>query len=161
MVIPVKESSDSFDLVTSNATMHWFDNLENTAGLIADRLTDNGALICSIFGPETMREMQTGLSEIHGKEVVMPSSFFPSHEELQKIFNSLFTKTEINGWQLVRHYPNLIDLLRNISKTGTAGWHPGQNLLTRHHLKELEHWFIKTYGHCRISYQIFMVNCRK
>ncbi|MEN8135103.1 MAG: alpha/beta fold hydrolase [Thermodesulfobacteriota bacterium] len=157
----LKEKRESFDLVTSNATMHWFDNLENTAGLIADSLTDNGALICSIFGPETMGEMQAALKEIHGKEVVMPSSFFPSHKELQKIFNSLFTKTEINEWQLVRQYPNLIDLLRNISKTGTAGWHPGQPLLTRHHLKELENWFIKTYDHYQISYQIFMVSCHK
>jgi hypothetical protein len=141
--------------------MHWFDNLENTAGLIADNLTDKGSLICSIFGPETMGEMQTGLSAIHGNEVVMPSSFFPSYKELQKIFTGLFTVTEINEWQLVRQYPNLIDLLRNISKTGTAGWHPGQPLLTRHHLKELEHWFIKSYGHYQITYQIFMVSCRK
>ena len=157
----LKEKHESFDLVTSNATMHWFDNLANTAGLIADSLTDNGTLICSIFGPETMREMQNGLSAIHGKEVVMPSSFFPDHKELRQIFTSLFTDTEINEWQLVRYYPNLIDLLKNISKTGTAGWHPGQTLLTRHHLKELENWFIKTYGRHQISYQIFMVRCHK
>jgi AcrR family transcriptional regulator len=37
----------------------------------------------------------------------------------------------------------------------------GQHLLKRRHLKELEQWFIKTYGHCQISYQVLMVSCRK
>lgn len=157
----LKESCEKFDLITSNATMHWFDNLENTAGLIGDHLTDNGALICSIFGPGTMAEMQAGLSAVHGKEVSLPAAFFPDQAELQRIFSNLFGQVEITEWQLIRHYPKLSDLLRNISKTGTAGWHPGQTLLTRHHLKELENWFNKTYSRYQISYQIFMVNCRK
>lgn len=157
----LKETEESFDLVTSNATMHWFDNLEYTSSLIADHLTDNGAMICSVFGSGTMGEMQAGLSDIHGKKIPLPSSFFPTHKELQRIFNERFTKVEINEWQLVRNYPKLTDLLRNISKTGTAGWHPGQDLLNRKYLKELENWFVKTYGDCQISYQIFMVNCRK
>ncbi|MFN2366640.1 MAG: hypothetical protein ABR523_09305, partial [Desulfurivibrionaceae bacterium] len=60
-----------------------------------------------------------------------------------------------------RHYPDLNGLLSNISKTGTAGWHPGRHLLNRRQMQDLEQWFIETYGHCQVSYQIFMVNCRK
>lgn len=157
----LKENHGPFDLVTSNATMHWFDNLETTTGAIADCLNDGGAMVCSIFGPETMGEMQAALEEIHGHKVAMPSALFPSQKELQKIFANLFTTVAIEEWRLVRHYPTLIDLLRNISKTGTAGWHSGQHLLNRRHLAELEQWFVKNYGDCRISYQIFMVRCQK
>lgn len=157
----LRESAEKFELVTSNATMHWFDNLETSARLIHERLTGQGALICSIFGTETMREMQLGLQEIHGKKVVAPSSFFPGKEELRRIFSGLFDEVEINEQRLVRHYPNLSGLLRNISKTGTAGWHPGRHLLNRRQMQDLEKWFIETHGHCRISYQIFMIICRK
>jgi malonyl-CoA O-methyltransferase len=157
----LKEGCEPFDLVTSNATMHWFDNLHETAGLIANRLNNNGAMVSSIFGPATMQEMQTGLSAIHNREVVLPSALFPTEAELRSIFAKHFTRVEISELQLARHYPTLTELLRSISKTGTAGWHPGQHLLNRRLLKELELWFIKTYNHCQISYQIFMVECRK
>jgi malonyl-CoA O-methyltransferase len=157
----LQESGAMFELVTANATMHWFDNLEYTAGLLAAHLSAGGGLVGSIFGPETMREMQAGLNAVHGKEVISPAAFFPDRAELQKIFTRLFTEVEITEWQLVRHYPNLTSLLRNISKTGTAGWHPGQHLLNRHQLQELEQWFRATYDQCRITYQIFMLSCRK
>ncbi|MDF1578687.1 MAG: alpha/beta fold hydrolase [Desulfobulbales bacterium] len=157
----LRDSEERYDLVTSNATMHWFDNLPNSARLISEHLSDRGALICSIFGPETMREIKTGLSRIHGKEVVLPSSFFPDLTELSRIFSSLFSDIETKEQQLVRNYPNLLELLRNISKTGTAGWHPGRHLLNRRQIKELEKWFIDTQGGCRVSYQVFMVKCCK
>jgi len=157
----LRDSKERFDLVTSNATMHWFDSLGNSARLISQRLSDRGALICSIFGPETMQEMRDGLRVIHGREVVMPSSFFPDRHELEKIFSGLFSDIEIEEQQLVRDYPNLHELLRNISKTGTAGWHPGKHLLNRRQMKELEQWFIGTQGRCRVSYQVFTVQCRK
>lgn len=157
----LKEAPDSFDLITSNATMHWFDNLEQSSALMAERLTDGGNLVCSIFGPKTMGELQAGLAKIHGREVAMPSALFPNQAELEKIFAKLFSKVEVEEWLLTRHYPNLIALLRSISKTGTAGWHPGHHLLNRAHMMELEHWFKESLGDCRISYQIFMVKCQK
>ena len=141
--------------------MHWFDNLAGTSRLISERLTTGGALICSIFGPETMQEMREGLSAIHGRKVPMPSSFFPDQEELQEIFDNLFTTVEIEEWQIIRQYQSLPVLLKQISKTGTAGWHPGQPLLNRHNLAELEQWFKDNHDGCRISYQVFMVRCRK
>jgi malonyl-CoA O-methyltransferase len=157
----LSESRDKFDLVTSNATMHWFDDLAVTCRLIKDHLTDNGSLVCSIFGPETMQELHNALNTIHGRQISMPSQFFPDQESLRDILNNLFSKVEINEWSLVRHYSSLTALLKHISKTGTAGWHPGQPLLNRHNLPDLEKWFSANYGDCRISYQIFMVNCTK
>lgn len=157
----LKELQDPVELITSNATMHWFDNLPRTSGLIAERLSAGGSLVCSIFGPATMTELQAGLSAIHGHQVTMPSALFPDLAELRAILTPLFTEVAIDEWQLVRHYPDLFNLLRNISKTGTAGWHPGHHLLSRGHLKELARWFIKTYGDCQISYQVFMVKCQK
>jgi SAM-dependent methyltransferase len=155
------ETTEKFDLVTSNATMHWFDDLSTTCRLISDRLTGNGSLVCSVFGPKTMQELHSALNKIHGQRISMPSQLFPDQEALENIFNDLFGKVEIKEWNLVRHYPSLGALLKHISKTGTAGWHPGQPLLNRHNLPELEKWFVDSFGDCRISYQIFMVKCSK
>ncbi len=157
----LRENHDNYDLITSNATMHWFDDLAGTSRLISERLTPGGSLVCSIFGPETMREMREGLQTIHGRKVPVPSSYFPGQNDLKEIFSKLFATVEIEVWQIDRRYPSLTALLRQISKTGTAGWHPGQPLLNRHSLKELGKWFEDTHGGCRISYQVFMVKCCK
>ncbi|MDT8336152.1 MAG: hypothetical protein RQ753_10690, partial [Desulfurivibrionaceae bacterium] len=126
-----------------------------------DRLTDDGSLVCSIFGPETMQELQGALSAIHGRPVSLPSRFFPDQATLREVLDGLFSKVAVTEWQLTRQYPSLTALLKQISKTGTAGWHPGQPLLNRHNLADLENWFSDHYGTCRVSYQIFMVNCSK
>jgi hypothetical protein len=73
----------------------------------------------------------------------------------------LFTEVEITEALKVRRYPNLSDLLRNISRTGTGGWHPGRQLLNRRQIKDLEKWFLEECGGCQASYQIFMVKSRK
>jgi malonyl-ACP O-methyltransferase BioC len=157
----LKETKDRFDLVTSNATMHWFDDLPATCRLIKECLTYNGSLVCSIFGPDTMQELRTALSAIHGYEVSTPSQSFPGQKDLEDILTGLFSKVTVKEWQIVRDYPSLSALLKHISKTGTAGWHPGQPLLNHHNLAEVEQWFSDNYGGCRISYQVFMVSCDK
>ena len=78
-----------------------------------------------------------------------------------EILENLFSRVEVKEWALARHYPSLGAMLKHISKTGTGGWHPGQPLLNRQNLTELESWFDENYGGCRITYQIFMVNCAK
>ncbi|MFN2368188.1 MAG: methyltransferase domain-containing protein, partial [Desulfurivibrionaceae bacterium] len=90
----LRETEQHYDLVTSNSTMHWFDSFESSATRISQRLTDHGALTCSIFGPETMRELRTGLGKIHGRQVMAPSSFFLGKEELRKILTGLFGTVE-------------------------------------------------------------------
>ena len=157
----LRETQDRFDLITSNATMHWFDDLPATCRLIKECLTDNGSLVCSIFGPDTMQELRAALSAIHGYEVSTPSRSFPDQKDLEDILTGLFSKVSVEAWQIVRYYPSLSALLKHISKTGTAGWHPGQPLLNRHNLAEVEQWFSDNYGGCRISYQVFMVSCDK
>ncbi len=157
----LRDREKRFDLITSNATLHWFDNLEASAAHIEKNLSAGGTLLCSVFGPETMRELQAGLQTVLGEEVMISASSFPDQEELGRIFTPLFDRVEIREEKIIRQYPDLKALLTNIKKTGTAGWHPGRHLLNRGHFRELEKWFKADRGGCRISYQVFMVNCRK
>ncbi|MFO7606966.1 MAG: alpha/beta fold hydrolase [Desulfurivibrionaceae bacterium] len=157
----LRDHDNRFELITSNATLHWFDNLEASAVFLEKNLHEGGTLLCSVFGPETMRELQAGLQTVLGEEVMISASSFPDQEELERIFAPLFNRVEIREEKIIRTYPDLKALLTNIKKTGTAGWHPGRHLLNRGHFRELEKWFSHNYDGCRISYQVFMVNCRK
>lgn len=45
-----------FDLVVANLTLHWYDNLEQILTDIATVLNDNGLLLFSYFGPDSLQE---------------------------------------------------------------------------------------------------------
>ncbi|MDH5299391.1 MAG: alpha/beta fold hydrolase, partial [Desulfobulbaceae bacterium] len=54
------ETDQRFDLVTSNATLQWFDHVVAALGRMAACLNPDGALLCSLFGPATLGELGQG-----------------------------------------------------------------------------------------------------
>ncbi|MBU0479576.1 MAG: alpha/beta fold hydrolase [Proteobacteria bacterium] len=157
----LNESEERFDLITSNATMQWFDNLLQACRNIRSLLTSEGRILLSIFGPKSMQEMREGLGAILGRTAPLPSTWFPDHDTLATIFGPLCRDLEIREWQTTREYETLSDLLEHIRKTGTSGWHPGRPLLTRSRMTELESWFVGKYGNCRTTYQVFQISGKR
>lgn len=155
----LRNRSESYDLITSNATMQWFDDLERTANLISERLRPGGTFLATIFGPEGLQELHEGLAAVNPGGVTLPIDSFPDQARLQAIFSAHFTRVEIEEWRLLRCYPTLTDLLRHIRRTGTSGPRQGAPLLDRPRFAALEKWFVKEFGECRISYQVFLVRC--
>jgi len=150
-------ASESYDLITANATLQWFDDLERTAALIAERLNPGGAFLATIFGPDGLQELHDGLAAVNHADVTLPIDAFPDQGQLQALFSPHFARVDITEWRLQRRYPNLTGLLRHIRRTGTGGPRQGAALLDRPRFAALEQWFIKEFGECRVSYQIFTV----
>lgn len=157
----LKNTLESYDLITSNATMQWFDDLPSTASLIAEHLNPGGTFLATIFGPEGLQELHDGLAAVNPGGVTLPIDSFPDQARLQAIFSSHFSRVEIEEWRLLRCYPGLTDLLRHIRRTGTGGPRQGAALLDRPRFAALEKWYLKEFGECRVSYQIFLVRCTR
>jgi malonyl-CoA O-methyltransferase len=155
----LKNTRESYDLITSNATMQWFDDLARTAGLLAGRLSPGGTFLATIFGPEGLQELHDGLAAVNPGGVTLPIDSFPDQARLQAIFSAHFSQVEIEEWRLLRCYPTLTDLLRHIRRTGTGGPRQDTPLLDRPRFAALEKWYLQEFGECRISYQIFLVKC--
>jgi malonyl-CoA O-methyltransferase len=155
----LSDHRESYDLITANATLQWFDDLERAAALLAARLKPGGTFLATIFGPEGLRELHAGLAAINPGGVSLPIDAFPDQRRLQAIFSPHFARVEIEEWRLLRCYPTLADLLRHIRRTGTGGPSQGAPLLDRPRFAALERWFVEKFGECRISYQIFLVRC--
>lgn len=87
---------------------------------------------------------------------------FPNVNTLQRILNTYFTKGTIEQDLIEKQYESVHDLLVHIKKTGTGGWHQhGSPALTPARLKELDHWFVETYGSCKVTYQIHFLQATK
>jgi len=51
--------SESFDLIISNLSLHWVNNLPGTLSQVKRLLKPDGAFIASMFGGDTLRELRT------------------------------------------------------------------------------------------------------
>ncbi len=56
-------AAQSFDLVTSNLSLHWVNDLPGALSQIRAALRPDGLLIASMLGGETLRELRSALSE--------------------------------------------------------------------------------------------------
>lgn len=154
----IARTGPTYDLITANATLQWFDDLPGFCCRALTRLNPNGTLLCSIFGPGTMTELTMGLKAVLGHKIRLPAQDFPSRESLERIFTACPGKVAIKEWQIIREYPTIKDLLDQIRKTGTSGQSSGRFHFTRSQLTDLNHWFIENHGGCRIRSQVFLMH---
>lgn len=151
-----------FDLITSNATLQWFDDPFTAFAGIVSALNETGMMLCSLFGPETLGELARGLSEVCGQGVHLPPHRFPSLADLRSTLDGLLPGVLCTEQLVQRQYSSLRELLLHIRKTGTSGWRSGNRpLLTKGRMRELEQWFISEYGGFQVTYQTFVVQGRK
>ena len=87
---------------------------------------------------------------------------FPDVNTLQSCLNAYFTKGTVEQELIEKQYESVHDLLVHIKKTGTGGWHQhGTPALTPARLKLLNHWFVETYGSCKETYQVHILQASK
>jgi hypothetical protein len=130
--------------------------------VLARILEPGGAMSCSIFGPQSLKELGEGLSAMQTLKENLAARAFPGQEELRVALQDNFQESAFAEEFIEKEYRSVQDLLMHIKKTGTAGWkHKFQHPLTPFRINQLDEWFIKTYGSCRVTYQIFFLQGKK
>jgi malonyl-CoA O-methyltransferase len=148
----------SFDLVASNGSLQWFSDIEAALHNIARILATGGIMACSIFGPESLKQLGKGLQSINPSAERLAAQTFPQRQRLQEALQSCFPEGTLEEEFIEKEYRSAHDLLRHIKKTGTSGWQQNmQHPLTLSGVGKLDEWFDKTYGSCRVTYQILFL----
>ena len=151
----------SFDLVVSNGSLQWFSDIEKAMHNIARILTSGGSMFCSIFGPQSLQELEKGLQALQNFNEHLAARTFPGMHELQQLLQESFQESSGEEECIAKEYKSTHDLLLHIKKTGTAGWHRKiKSPLTPSRINLLDEWFTKTYGSCRVTYQIFFLQAK-
>jgi malonyl-CoA O-methyltransferase len=151
----------SFDLVVSNGSLQWFSDIDRVLHNISRILSPGGSMACSIFGPESLKELGQGLQELQTLSKNVAAHRFPQPASLQHAMHNNFQEGTVAEELLEKEYSSAHDLLLHIKKTGTSGWQ--QNLrqpLTRSSVNKLDEWFSRTFGACRVTYQIIYLQGR-
>ena len=150
------------ELIMSNATLHWCEELQQACRSLCDSLDDQGQMIFSYFGPKTYQELGQSIKQVCGQSVPIVSEAFLTKKEVKKTLAPLFKDIQIIEKQLHKPFPNLMSLLREIKLTGTQGPLPAKKgLWTRSAINEIENAYRKLTPSLSATFQVFLVKAER
>ncbi len=147
-----------YDLIISSATFQWFADLKKALGVYSTILSQKGDIIFSVFGPSTLKELQTALVNAADRKTALISSLFPGKEELTALVTAVFGACQVEELLIKKEYDTLIELLSSLKYTGVAVPLKRRPLIrSRKGLARVEQEFLQRFGAIKVTYQIFFV----
>lgn len=110
----------SFDLVVSNVSYQWSDNLAGAFVEAARILKDGGYFLSAIFGNKTLEELRLSFLEARGdKRKILPNFELPHKKEIfQALKEAGFKNITIEQKLMKERYANTLNLIEWIKLTG-------------------------------------------
>lgn len=146
---------EAFDLITSNASFQWFEDLEKALTKYKSFLKKNGLVSFSIFGPRTFTELNTSIKSVLGDNALSVDGFLP-REIIEKIMRRNFKEASFKEFIYTEQFKNLQGLLNAIKYTGTRGGGLKNKVyFSRNTLVRIEKAYMERFGKITASYQVF------
>jgi malonyl-CoA O-methyltransferase len=112
--LPLAEGS--VDLILSNATLQWCNDLNGTFRECLRVLRPGGLLMFTTFGPDTLKELRAAWSEVDGHSHVSP---FPDMHDLgDALVRTRFADPVMDAERLTVTYARLADLMADLKSLG-------------------------------------------
>lgn len=115
---------DSVDLVISNLSLHWVNNLPGTFSQIMQCLKNDGVLLASIFGGDTLFELRCSLQLAELERVGGISPHISPFTQVRDIGSLLtragFTMLTVDTDEIVVGYPSMFDLIFDLKGMGES-----------------------------------------
>ena len=147
---------EKFDLISSNATFQWFEDLEKSLSGYKEALKGGGTILFSTFGPLTFCELDNSLKELAGGDTAISASNFFERKVLERILKNLFREIKVEQKIYRKSYNSLPGLLKSIKYTGTRGNGMGKkNFWTSRKIAELEKIYRRRSKNITATYQVF------
>jgi len=150
----------TFDLIVSNASYQWINNLEKHIKRQTQFLNKNGMLAITYFGNQTFFELNSIINKYFKTSI--PASKFLEKEKLKQIFKNNFSEYFFSEYKIIKKYSNLMDFLRTIKNTGEYGFGIKKNkMITKNDILKLEKLYFKRYKKIKVTYNIYVLKGKK
>ena len=144
------------DLITSNASFQWFENLEETLRRFAEALKSKGTLCFSMYGPETFKEFEEVLGVHFGERRRLSSGRFPTMEMVEAILNENFKDFKVKEEYITVDFISLWNFLSDIKKSGARGYGLDDGIfLGKHRIRALEKTYIDKFAGIIATHHVF------
>ncbi|MCF7908062.1 MAG: malonyl-ACP O-methyltransferase BioC [Candidatus Omnitrophica bacterium] len=149
--------NEEFDLISSNATFQWFDNLARVLKKYTKFLKDEGLILFSTFGPNTFCELQSSLKEFSQNSSPLPAANFPDKEKIDSFLEASLRKVKIEEETYKESHGSLKELLEKIKYTGVRG-SSRQGFWTKSKIAAIEKIYLAKFNKINVTYQVYF--CR-
>ncbi|MFH0731556.1 MAG: malonyl-ACP O-methyltransferase BioC [Candidatus Omnitrophota bacterium] len=149
-----------FDLLSSNASLQWFENLESALIKYKELLAAGGVALFSVFGPNTFHELDESLKQVFGKSKSISSYNFLEKRKIEAVLSGLFNEIQIEQKIYTEKHASLTDLLKKIKYTGTRG-NGARTLWSIGTLSRLEDVYKKKFNDITATYEVFFCKAVK
>lgn len=147
---------DKFDLIISNATFQWFNNLEKTTNRLIRLLNKSGILCFSTFGENTFKELKEAFYKakqmLKINESISPSQSFYSLNQLQNICNNIITTNSLSDMDICslesyecEYFNCCIEFLNSVKKIGANNSQKDRNITTPDFIEKVIEIYDKDY----------------
>ena len=151
---------EKYDLITSNACLQWFENLDKALSRYKNMLNKGGVISFSVFGQRTFYELNSVLKSV-SPEASISVDGFTGRKDLEKILSGNFKKVMIKEIRLRQEFAHLKDLLTKIKYTGTRGEGLSEKIrFSRGILEELNKAYLKRFHKITATYQAFLCQAK-
>ncbi|AGA91719.1 biotin biosynthesis protein BioC [Thioflavicoccus mobilis 8321] len=106
------------DLIFSNATFQWCNDLARTFSECWRVLRPGGLLLFSTFGPDTLKELRAAWSAVDGHPHV--SGFIDLHDIGDALLRARFADPVMDAERLTLTYERVADLMRDLKQLGAS-----------------------------------------
>jgi malonyl-CoA O-methyltransferase len=132
-------ADDALDLVFSNATLQWVNDLDATFAELLRVLRPGGLLLFSTFGPDTLKELRAAWAAADEGAHVSP--FFDMHDIGDALVRARFADPVMDVERMTLTYNSIHGLMRDLKQLGARNALTGRarGLTGRRRLAALEH----------------------
>ncbi|MFX3623904.1 MAG: malonyl-ACP O-methyltransferase BioC [Ectobacillus sp.] len=112
-----------FDLIISNATFQWFNNLGGTLQKVTGALEQKGILLFSTFGQQTFQELHASFrkaAELTGTSGAIGQTFLAAHELQQLCVHAHAEQVSVDEEMYIERFPTVRAFLESVRKIGAA-----------------------------------------
>lgn len=111
-------ADQSVDMVYSNATLQWCNDLTTTFGEFQRVLRPGGLLLFSTFGPDTLRELRAAWASVDQHPHV--STFMDMHDIGDALVHAGLADPVMDAEHITLTYQTLVELLRDLKDLGVV-----------------------------------------
>lgn len=148
--------TNNYDLIISNATFQWFNNLNKTLSKLIRQLERGGILCFSTFGKDTFKELNESFYKakqiFNISEQVSASQKFCSLYELQDIYNDIIKRSNLNDINIYssesyecEYFNCCKDFLHSVKKIGANNSQSNRTIMTPDFIEKVIEIYDKDY----------------